>query len=61
MPYFDRYLVRIDERDWQEAEDTLRWVLNQGVNTIEAVAVNVADIEGRPSRIAVRYNLTKAD
>ncbi|MCK4826698.1 hypothetical protein KA005_63765 [bacterium] len=61
MPHFDRYLVRIDERDWQEVEDTLRWVLNQGVNTIEAVAVNVADIEGRPSRIAVRYNLTKAD
>ena len=61
MPYFDRYLVRIDESGWQEAEDTLRWVLNEGVNTIEAVAVNVAGIEGRPSRIAVRNNLTNVD
>ena len=61
MPYFDMYLVRINEMDWEEVEDTFQWVLNEGVNIIEAKAVNVAGIEGRTSRVILRSNLGDSD
>ena len=61
MPYFDIYLVRIDEMDWEEVEDTFQWVLNEGVNIIEAKAVNVAGIEGRTSRVILQSNLGDSD
>jgi len=61
MPYFDVFMVRIDEKDWEEVEDTFQWVLNEGVNVIEAKAVNVAGIEGRTSRVTVRSNLGNSD
>ena len=61
MPYFDVFLVRIDEMDWEEVEDTFQWVLNEGVNIIEAKAVNVAGIEGRTSRVILRSNLGDSD
>jgi len=61
MPHFDIYLVRIDEMDWEEVEDTFQWVLNEGVNIIEAKAVNVAGIEGRTSRVILRSNLGDSD
>lgn len=61
MPYFDIFLVRIDEMDWEEVEDTFQWVLNEGVNIIEAKAVNVAGIEGRTSRVILRSNLGDSD
>jgi len=56
MPYFDRFLVRIDEKEWEETSDTLQWVLKNGTNIIDARAVNSAGIAGKPSRISVRYN-----
>ncbi len=56
MPYFDRFLVRIDQKEWQSAAETLTWALKDGRNTIEAKAVNVAGVEGRPSRIVLLRN-----
>jgi transglutaminase-like putative cysteine protease len=56
MPYFDRFLVRINEMEWKEAEETFPWVLNEGENMIEAKAVNAVGIEGRPSRIVLQNN-----
>jgi hypothetical protein len=56
MPYFDHFMVRIGGANWEESPDTLPWVLTGGENTIEAKAVNAAGVEGKPSRIVVRYN-----
>lgn len=57
MPYFDKFMVRINGSDWKKSEDTLRWVLDKGENTIEAKAVNLVGREGRPSRIVLRNNI----
>jgi len=57
MPYFDRFQVQIDETGWKEAGKSLPWNLHEGINIIEARAVNKAGIIGRPSRIVVRNNL----
>ncbi len=56
MPYFGRYEVRFDESDWAESADSLDWLLHDGLNTIEARAVSAVGVEGKPSRIVVRYN-----
>lgn len=57
MPYFDRFMVRINGSNWKESSDTFIWMLNKGDNTIEAKAVNLAGIEGKPSRIVLRNNI----
>ncbi len=56
MPFFDRFLLRIDDGDWQLAQDSLMWVLKEGENKLEARAVNAAGVEGKPSRVVLRYN-----
>ncbi len=61
MPYFDHFLVRFDDSEWQEAQDTLAWVLHDGANTIEARAVNTVGVEGMPSRIVLQNNLETTD
>jgi hypothetical protein len=61
LPYFDRFLVRIDEEEWKEAADTFQWGLNDGMNVIEAKAVNVTGIEGRTSRVTLQSNLGHSD
>jgi len=57
MPYFDKFMVRINGSDWKESPDTFKWVLSKGENTIEAKAVNLAGIGGRRSRIVLRNNI----
>jgi hypothetical protein len=57
MPYFDKFMVRINGSNWKESSDTFIWVLTKGDNSIEAKAVNLAGIEGRPSRIVLRNNI----
>jgi len=57
MPCFDKFMVRINGSDWKESKDTFRWVLDKGDNIIEAKAVNLAGIEGRPSSIVLRNNI----
>jgi tetratricopeptide (TPR) repeat protein len=61
MPYFDHFLVRIDEMDWEEAGDSLAWLLNDGINSIEAKAVSTVGVEGRSSRIVLRENSANAN
>ncbi len=56
MPYFDHFMVRIGNANWEQSPDTLQWILSEGADTIEAKAVNAAGVEGKPSRIVVRYN-----
>lgn len=57
MPYFDKFLVRIDQSEWTETEAGFQWALHEGINTIEAKAVNAAGVEGRTSRIVLQDNL----
>jgi hypothetical protein len=57
MPYFDHFLVRIDESSWNKTDNTFGWVLDNGVNTIEVKAVNVVGVEGKPSRIVLKNNI----
>jgi len=59
MPYFDHFLVRFDDAEWKESTDSILWVLNGGMNTVEAKAVSTVGTEGRPSRIELRYNPKK--
>ncbi|MCX6827436.1 MAG: transglutaminase-like domain-containing protein [candidate division Zixibacteria bacterium] len=56
-PYYDKFFVRINGADWKESNDTLLWILDKGVNVIEAKAVNAAGIEGKISRIVLRNNI----
>lgn len=57
MPYFDRFLIRINSRDWKESKDTFIWALDDGENIIEAKAMNAAGIEGKISRMVLRSNI----
>lgn len=61
MPFFEKFLVRIDGSEWKESKDTFQWVLKKGENVIEAKAVNLAGIEGRTSRVALRNNIGAID
>ena len=61
MPFFDKLLVRIDETEWKETNNKFLWALHEGLNTIEAKAVNATGIEGRTSKIVLRNNLGNSD
>jgi hypothetical protein len=56
MPFFERFLVRIDDGDWQEMPNEFAWPLNPGDNALQARAVNKAGVQGRPSRLVLRNN-----
>ena len=57
MPYFDKFVVRIDDGDWVESVAEFRWILNDGLNSLEAKALSRSGVEGRPSRIVLMNNL----
>ncbi|UCG61250.1 MAG: hypothetical protein JSV52_13155 [Candidatus Zixiibacteriota bacterium] len=61
MPYFDKFMVRINETAWNESNDTIQWALSRGINTIEAKAINLAGVEGKASRIVVLNNLEESE
>jgi len=57
MPYFDKFLIRINGSGWENRGDSFVWVLRKGLNTIEAKAVSLYGIEGRISKIVLKNNL----
>lgn len=57
MPWFDRFMVRINGSEWKESSGDFVWMLEKGENTIEAKAVNLAGIEGKTSKIVLRDNI----
>ncbi len=52
-PNFDRFMVRIDRRKWQERKPGLTWKLQPGRNVIEAKTVNTFGVPGPVSRTVV--------
>jgi hypothetical protein len=59
MPWFEKFLVRLNGSEWKESANDFVWVLEKGENTIEAKAVNMAGIEGKTSRIVLRNNIAR--
>ena len=57
MPFFDKFLVRINGAEWKESEADFLWPLAEKENTIEAKAINLAGIEGKTSRIVLYNNI----
>ena len=57
MPFFDHFLVRIDEGEWLTSDSVFVWRLQPGENRIEAQAVSEAGVAGRSSRIVLHSNL----
>jgi len=58
MTYFAKFMVKINESGWEEKEDSFIWSLEKGLNSIEVKAVNRSGIEGRPSKIVLRNNIS---
>jgi len=54
-PGFSKFLVKIDDNDWQESRDSLLWPLREGQNTIQARAVNKLGVAGAISEIIIKY------
>jgi hypothetical protein len=57
MPFFQKFLVRINGSELKESIDEFPWILKKGENAIEVKAVNLANIEGKVSRIVLRNNI----
>ena len=57
MPWFTKFLVRINGGEWKVSDDQFPWVLAKGENSIEAKAVNAAGIEGGISKIRLKNNI----
>ena len=57
MPFFEKFLVRINGSEWNESKDEFPWILNKGENIIEAKAVNLAGVESKLSRMVLRNNI----
>ena len=54
-PNFQKYLVKIDDKNWMKKPDRFKWRLKRGDNTIRAKAVNLFGIEGPQSMIKIRF------
>ena len=52
-PNFSHYLVKIDDRAWEERMSPLEWPLHQGENILAVRSVNVFDRQGRIARARV--------
>jgi hypothetical protein len=57
MPWFDKFMVRINGGEWKTSKDNFHWVLAKGDNVIEAKAINEAGIEGKTSLIRLKKNI----
>ncbi len=56
-PFFQTFLVRIDEGDWTENPAmSFTWPLHEGLNTLAVRARNTAGVAGPPSEISVVRN-----
>jgi hypothetical protein len=59
MPWFEKFMVRLNGSYWKESTGNFQWILDKGENSIEAKAVNLAGAEGNVSRIVLRNNILK--
>jgi Transglutaminase-like superfamily len=50
-----RFMVRMQEGQWQQSNSSFRWVLAPGKNALEARAVNSMGIEGLVNRVEVDF------
>lgn len=57
MPFFRKFLIQLNGNGWKESSDKFPWILKKGMNTIEARAVNLANILGKVSRIILKNNI----
>jgi len=57
MPFFDRFMLRIDSENWESCGRSFSWLLKEGINTIEVKAVNCFGIEGSISKITLKNNI----
>ena len=53
-PNFEKFQVRIDEKEWDDSPAQFLWTLHKGTNTIEARPVNSFDKEGIISKIVIK-------
>ena len=56
MPWFDHYIVKINDSLVPVRNGKCHIHLKNGLNTLEAVAVNQSDIEGIPTVINIKYD-----
>jgi len=54
-PYFDTYLVKVDGKDWKEAEQAFAWTLHAGTNRLEMRVRNTSGVLGPISLIELEY------
>ncbi|NSW89084.1 MAG: transglutaminase domain-containing protein [Firmicutes bacterium] len=55
-PYFDHYIVKLDDNDWETRQEEFKWRLKEGSNTISACTVNKYGRSGIKSSIEVRLS-----
>ena len=55
MPWFDHYIVKLNDTVIKPRNGKYRINLKNGINTIKVVAVNQSDIKGIPSEIIIKY------
>lgn len=54
-PNFAKFLVRIDGGEWVEKPPSFPWVLQEGVNSLEAKSVNKFGWDGISSNVKIEY------
>jgi hypothetical protein len=54
-PNFDKFLVRLDGKEWVEKPSSFLWSLHQGINTLEVKSMNKFGREGIVSSVKVEY------
>ena len=56
MPWFDHYVVKLNDVIIKQKNGKYYVNLKNGINTIKAVAVNQNNIEGIPTKIKIKYD-----
>jgi hypothetical protein len=54
-PFFDTFLVKVDQRTWKESRRSFAWRLHPGHNRLEMQARNQAGVRGPVSSLEVEY------
>jgi hypothetical protein len=52
---FETFLIKIDDGNWQDSSDTVRWQLHRGRNQIEMRIRNRAGVLGCKSWLELQY------
>ena len=55
QPFFDHYLVTIDDTSHAQTEDPYRWTLHKGENMLAVAPVNEWGVRGIESYLTIRY------